>query len=554
VNWKSSIAVVVCMAAASAGNAAPPRDAAGAAGHAVGSILQPGIGRGDFEFAFDAVARQPGAPGHIVVRGLVQIPVQALLDQTHADRADVRVVLRAFDAQAAFAALAAAPQERIEAGTGSDSVRASLEQTDAAIDELLAEFDAVSPSGEAERRSRIEVDSRRKLLDTDYRLFDLALEVAPGDYVLEARVENLSRRKRGLLDRLRKRPQSAVARVLVRVPDLTQVPALADLAFKSGHGTHSDYAARLYGLLNDSLHVETTLFGKGTYDVRLQAAGRDGDVAWRDSMRVDADGAHDLRFSTSVNAMPAGQYVVQVTARGAEGGAIAARSYDVAWSLVTWTKSRRDLDVEAELALSEAEFDAYRAMPVGEKERFLEDFWRRRDPTPETAINETLDEFQRRVAYADLNFSEGRRGALSDRGRVYVRYGAPGEIQAEAVPSHLAGHGAEEALEKVDDAYVASEHRQNEDPDQLGSVRGASASDRSIRTQERSRVIGNGNEVTAYELWLYSGGGHPLFPEDKGVTVDSGLRVLFVDVSGYGRYRLRKASARLDIRGLGANY
>ncbi len=552
-NWKSSIALA-CVAAAGVGNATSLPAVPAVAGHAINSILQPGIGRGDFEFEFDAVCRQPGAPGRTVLRGLVQVPVQALLDQTHANRADVRVILRAFDAQTAFAALAAAPQAGAGVETGSDSVRASLEQTDAAIDALLSQFDGMNPSGEAERRSRIEVDSRAKLLDTDYRLFDLSLEVVPGDYVLEARVENLSRRKRGLLDRLRKRPQAAVARVLLRVPDLTRVPALADLAFKSGHGIHNDYAARLYGLLNDSLHVETTLFGKGTYQVRLQAAGRDGDVAWRDSMRVEADGARDLHFSTSVNAMPAGQYVVEVSAGGADGAAVAARSYDIAWSLVTWTKSRRDLDLEAELALSEAEFDAYRAMPLGEKERCLEDFWRRRDPTPETALNETLDEFQRRVAYTDLNYSEGRRGALSDRGRVYVRYGPPGEIQAEAVPSHLAGHGAEEAMEKVDDAYVASEHRQNEDPDGLGAVRGASASDRQARTQERARVIGNGNEVTAYELWLYSGGGQPLFAEDKGVAVDSGLRILFVDVSGYGRYRLRKASARLDIRGLGANY
>src|SRR5262249_12471955 len=155
-------------------------------------------------------------------------------------------------------------------------------------------------------------------------------------------------------------PMAAIARVLVRVPDFRLSPSLADLAFQCGHGTRADYASRLYGLLNDSLHVRTTLFGHGPYRVHLLAADRDGEIHWRDSLQVDVDGARDLAWSKSVNEMPAGQYVLQVTAAGRDGGAVTARSYDVAWSLVTWTKPRRDVDLEAELALSEEEYERYR--------------------------------------------------------------------------------------------------------------------------------------------------------------------------------------------------
>jgi len=66
--------------------------------------------------------------------------------------------------------------------------------------------------------------------------------------------------------------------------------------------------------------------------------------------------------------------------------------------------------------------------------------------------------------------------------------------------------------------------------------------------------VGLAHEVTAYELWIYHGGGAPWLPEDKGVAIDAGLRVLFMDTTGYGRYRLRKSSARLDIRGMTANF
>ena len=114
---------------------------------------------------------------------------------------------------------------------------------------------------------------------------------------------------------------------------------------------------------------------------------------------------------------------------------------------------------------------------------------------------------------------------------------------------------AEQAIDKVDDVYVASEHdRPSKDPDKIGSVRGTTAWDRAVRQQERSRVIGPANEVVSYELWLYSGSGSPLTAEDRSLTIDGGLRVLFVDLEGYGRFRLRKSSVRLDVHGLAASY
>jgi GWxTD domain-containing protein len=257
---------------------------------------------------------------------------------------------------------------------------------------------------------------------------------------------------------------------------------------------------------------------------------------------------------TSVNNLPAGQYVMRLVASGPQGTVSTSRSFDVAWSLVTWKKSRRDLDLEAEIVLTEEQYAEYRQLPLGEKERYMQDYWRAHDPTPDTAHNEMLAEFHRRVAYADLNYSESGRGALSDRGKVYVRFGPPTEVQAEAMPRHLAGRGAEQALEKIDNAYVASEHQPSEekpdDPEIVGTIRENMPYEQSVREQERARVIGPGNEVVAYELWLYSGAGSPLTPEDRNVAVDSGLRLLFLDLEGFGRYRLRKSSARLDIHGL----
>ena len=61
-----------------------------------------------------------------------------------------------------------------------------------------------------------------------------------------------------------------------------------------------------------------------------------------------------------------------------------------------------------------------------EASHFIDLFWVRRDPTFGTAQNEYRDEFDGRVRWADANLAErGRRGSLSDRGRVYVLLGNP---------------------------------------------------------------------------------------------------------------------------------
>ena len=61
-----------------------------------------------------------------------------------------------------------------------------------------------------------------------------------------------------------------------------------------------------------------------------------------------------------------------------------------------------------------------------EKENFIEQFWRRRDPDPRTMLNEFKEEHYRRIAYADDHFSSGLMGRNTDRGRIYHHARAAG--------------------------------------------------------------------------------------------------------------------------------
>ncbi len=72
-----------------------------------------------------------------------------------------------------------------------------------------------------------------------------------------------------------------------------------------------------------------------------------------------------------------------------------------------------------------------------ERQHFIEQFWQRRDPTPGTPANEFKEEHYRRIAYANAHFAAKLPGSRTDRGRMYIVYGPPDEIE-----SHPNGHPA----------------------------------------------------------------------------------------------------------------
>ncbi len=73
------------------------------------------------------------------------------------------------------------------------------------------------------------------------------------------------------------------------------------------------------------------------------------------------------------------------------------------------------------------------------KDAFIEEFWARRDPTPETGINEYRQEYEARIKRAgELFQGEGRPGWLTDRGRIHVLFGPP--FERLAYPMDVSGY------------------------------------------------------------------------------------------------------------------
>lgn len=90
--------------------------------------------------------------------------------------------------------------------------------------------------------------------------------------------------------------------------------------------------------------------------------------------------------------------------------------------------------------MSKDELAKFRTLQSGaEAKAFVDLFWARRDPTPDTPRNEAKEQFDARVEYADKNLKDGSRlrGAMTDRGKTLILYGQPKRIErssAERTP------------------------------------------------------------------------------------------------------------------------
>jgi GWxTD domain-containing protein len=144
------------------------------------------------------------------------------------------------------------------------------------------------------------------------------------------------------------------------------------------------------------------------------------------------------------------------------------------------------LDKDVTYIITDEEKKAFKKLATDdERERFIEEFWRRRDPDPDTDENEFKEEYYERIAYANEHFASGIPGWKTDRGRIYIMYGKPDEKE-----THPMGGG-----------------------------------------YERPSWEGGGSTTTyPFEIWFYR----------YIAGVGSGIEIEFVDPTGSGEYRIAR--------------
>ena len=100
------------------------------------------------------------------------------------------------------------------------------------------------------------------------------------------------------------------------------------------------------------------------------------------------------------------------------------------------TPYKKWLEEEVPYIITDEERSAFLQLQTNEeREQFIEAFWQRRDPTPDTVENEFKEEHYRRIAYANEHFSSGIPGWRTDRGRIYIMWGPADEIETHSAGS-----------------------------------------------------------------------------------------------------------------------
>jgi len=102
------------------------------------------------------------------------------------------------------------------------------------------------------------------------------------------------------------------------------------------------------------------------------------------------------------------------------------------------------LDEDVAYIITDEERAAFKQLSNDEeRDNFIEAFWQRRDPTPDTEENEYKEEHYQRIAYSNEHFAAGVPGWRTDRGRIYIVFGKPDEIE-----SHPSGGSYERPMEE----------------------------------------------------------------------------------------------------------
>jgi GWxTD domain-containing protein len=150
------------------------------------------------------------------------------------------------------------------------------------------------------------------------------------------------------------------------------------------------------------------------------------------------------------------------------------------------------LEKDVTYVITDEERKAFKKLQTDdEREKFIEEFWRRRDPDPDTDENEFKEEYYERIAYANEHFASGIPGWKTDRGRIWIMYGKPDELE-----THPSG----------------------------GSY-------------DRPSYQGGGSTTTyPFEIWFYR----------HLPGVGSGVEIEFVDPTGSGEYRIARSPDEKD--------
>jgi len=171
--------------------------------------------------------------------------------------------------------------------------------------------------------------------------------------------------------------------------------------------------------------------GETTIRLTLQVLDPDDEILERAGYIITVDSPRSsLLVDVPIEDLIPGTYQLRITIDREGETAVIDRAFEIDASRIDLTRNYDDLVRLASIFLDEDVGDEIDAVPEEERKQAWAEFWRQRDPDPDSERNALLDEFFRRIRVSASRFgARGRAGWDTDRGRVYVRYGEPDDVE-----------------------------------------------------------------------------------------------------------------------------
>jgi len=182
----------------------------------------------------------------------------------------------------------------------------------------------------------------------------------------------------------------------------------------------------VYGEIYDTL----SRTGSAATSIQWQVRDERGAVKIKDTLDVPISGrVSPFLFTFPVDNLAMGEHRLELFVGKRTKTPNAARTFRVDESKFDLEKNIDDTLTLLSYIAPRSEVEAIKKATGDERKRLWLQFWKKRDPYPETPENEFLIEFFDRVRYANENFSSTQPGWKTDRGRIYIRRGPPDQVE-----------------------------------------------------------------------------------------------------------------------------
>jgi len=159
-------------------------------------------------------------------------------------------------------------------------------------------------------------------------------------------------------------------------------------------------------------------------------------VVLRDTSRIPLQPATDQSFydfkEIKIGELKDGTYTLRLKLVNKEGRvkAKAQKELNIEWSLLYQVKNNYPKAVDLlRYVASDKELKELKEAKEEDRTKKWMDFWKSKDPTPDTPENELMEEYYKRVKYANEHFGiYDKEGYKTDMGMVYIKFGPPDEM------------------------------------------------------------------------------------------------------------------------------